>query len=331
MKVFIIGAGTTGLYLAWKLAEKGHKVTIFEKRNNIGKEVCSGLFSERILEFIPESQNLIQKEIESCFIHFPRKTIKIKFQKRFFLINHFKLDNLVAKLAQQSGVNIKLGKIIKILPEDFDSHVKSIPSFAQKNNNNSYSLGTERIIGCDGAQSTVRKLLKLPDPKLFLGIQGFLPKKDSSSFVETWPTKLGFIWKIPRDTEIEYGIIEEPKYAKKIFSDFLTKKEIYLSEIKSAFIPQGLIIPKNQRITLCGDATGLTKPWSGGGVIWSLFAADLLLKNFPDFIKYKNAVEKTFLPKINFSNIIKKIVYFSGFNIPWVIPKEVKIDGDFLK
>ncbi len=63
MKIAIIGAGTCGLYLGWKLAEKKHKVTIFEKKKEIGQEVCSGLFSQRILKFLPQSRKLIQNRI----------------------------------------------------------------------------------------------------------------------------------------------------------------------------------------------------------------------------------------------------------------------------
>ena len=63
MRVAIIGAGICGLYLAWKLSEKGAEATVFEKRDKIGKEVCSGLFSERILKFVPQSRELIQHEI----------------------------------------------------------------------------------------------------------------------------------------------------------------------------------------------------------------------------------------------------------------------------
>jgi len=62
MKVAIIGAGINGLYLSWKLSEMGHQVTVFEKREKIGKEVCSGLISDRILEFIPESKDLIKNQ-----------------------------------------------------------------------------------------------------------------------------------------------------------------------------------------------------------------------------------------------------------------------------
>jgi len=95
-------------------------------------------------------------------------------------------------------------------------------------------------------------------------------------------------------------------------------------------IPQGLMIPESEKITLCGDAAGLTKPWSGGGVIWGLTSAEILLKNFPDFLKYQKEMKKTFLPKIIFSKIATKIVYLLGFNFPWILPKNVKIESDFL-
>ena len=97
-----------------------------------------------------------------------------------------------------------------------------------------------------------------------------------------------------------------------------------------ALIPQGFAIPKDEKITLCGDAAGLTKPWSGGGVIWGLTAADLLLKNFPDFVRYRQAAKKFFLPEIVLSKIAIKAVYFLGFKLPWLLPEKIKMDGDFI-
>jgi len=309
MKVAIVGAGIIGLYLAWKLAEKGEEVIVFEKKEKIGKEACSGLFSERILDFIPQSQKLIQNKIEYCLIHFPKGTLKIQFSKPFFAMSHSELDNLVADLAEKAGVKIILNHSVNSLPEGFD-----------------------RIIGCDGAMSRVRKNLGLKEPQFRLGIQGFVKEKNSSDrrHVETWPTISGFLWKIPRGLETEYGIIEKPQKARIIFEEFLQRKNISLERINSALVPQGLILSSDPSITLCGDAAGLTKPWSGGGVIWGLLASNLLLKNFPDFLKYKNRMKKFFLPKIIFSEIATKIVYFLGFKIPWIFPKVVKIEGDFL-
>jgi len=312
MKVVIIGAGITGLYLAWKLAEKGHEITVFEKKEKIGKEVCSGLFSKKILEFIPESENLIQNEIKFVLIHFPKRTSRVNFSKKFLVMDHAELDNLAVNLARKYGAQILLGN--KVTSQDL---------ITLQNN-------FDRIIGCDGALSEVRKNLGAKESQFRLGIQGFVIENNRQDLVEAWPVKKGFIWKIPRGNMTEYGIISSPNEAKKSFDDFCQKSKPHLQEIKSALIPQGLIIPKTEKITLCGDAAGLTKPWSGGGVIWGLMAADLLLKNFPDFLKYKKAVENFFSGKIFFSKTMTHLVYFLGFKIPWFLPKESKIEGDFL-
>lgn len=329
MKVAIIGAGICGLYLAWKLSEKGHKVLVFEKKERIGNDVCSGLFSQRILEFIPESRKLIQNEIKFVLLHFPKKTVTVRFSKNFFVMNHFELDKLTDSLAQKAGAEIVLNHNISSIPEELG------PSSSVKGE------GFDRIIGCDGANSFVRRSLGLPEPKYRLGIQGFTEARPLSAsgeqfsassvdYVEIWPCKNGFIWKIPRGNEIEYGIVAEPKSAKMIFDNFLGKNNILLERTRSKIVPQDLIIPSNVSITLCGDASGLTKPWSGGGVIWGLKAAEILLKTFPDFLAYRKSVKRFFSPKIIFSKTAVKLVYFLGYKMPWFLPKKTRMESDFL-
>jgi digeranylgeranylglycerophospholipid reductase len=321
MKIAIIGGGISGLYLAWKLSERGEEVWLFEKKNEIGNKVCSGLVSERILEFIPESKKLIRNEINSAFLHFPQKTIKINFSKKFLLISHFDLDRLVFELAQKAGAKIILNNNITSIPKGFD-----------------------RIIGCDGANSFIRNDLNPLKLKHRLGILGFVKIYSSQNhkekisenilpnlgYVETWPCEKGFLWKIPYKEKTEYGIISTPLKAKKIFDNFLIKNKIFLEEEKSKLIPQNYYIPKDKSITLCGDSAGLTKPWSGGGIIWGLKAAEILLKTFPDFRSYKKSMDRYFLPKIFFAQKAVKLVYFLGFKAPWLLPKNNKIESDFL-
>lgn len=299
MKIAIVGGGINGLYLGWKLSEKNHQVTIFERKKQIGENaVCSGLFSQRILDFIPQSQNLIKNKINYVLINFPKKTIRVNFSKEFFVMDHGQLDRLVSILAQKSGAMIFLGRNINQIPESFD-----------------------RIIGCDGANSFIRRSLGLKEPKYKLGILNIVEGRGSKDFVEVWPAKTGFFWRIPRGENTEQGTINSLDSLKD-----LPKKRGGRAKV----IPQGLIVPNHSSITLCGDAAGLTKPWSGGGVIWGLLAADILLKTFPDFKKYRKSVRRFFIPKIIISKLGTKLIYFVGFRTPWLLPKRAGIESDFL-
>lgn len=312
MKTAIIGGGVCGLYLAKNLAQRGIKITILERKKTIGKACCSGLFSERLFDHLPEAKPLATNKIRRAVIHFPKKKVELRFRQPFYIIEHAQLDLLVAALAAQAGADIRVNQ---------DIDLAKFEGITQK---------FDRIIGADGALSVTRKFLGLTDPEFWLGIQYFENKRDQSDHVETWATKNGFLWRIPRGGDVEWGIMEKPAAARKLFDGFMAQQGLKPDRLVSAIIPQGFILPKNDKITLCGDASGLTKPWSGGGVIWNLKQADILLKNFPDFLKYKREAESFFNFRVVTGKLAKTAAYAAGFNFGGIIPSKVNLDGDFL-
>ncbi len=304
-KTAIVGAGTVGLYLAWKLSKLGHKVVVFEKKSEIGIKVCSGLISERLLNFVPLTEELIEHRINSCLIHFPKKEITLKMKPVHLIIDRQKLNVFLSSLARDSGAEILFGQ-------------STVP------------FGFDRVIGCDGALSETRKELGLPQPSFRLGLQFFYSQEDYSRQVDTWPIDSGFYWKIPRGGNIEYGAMGKVESVKKEFLKFLSRDNISVPEkIEAALIPQGLILPKTGKTTLCGDAMGLTKPWSGGGVIWGLTAADILLESFPDFGEYSKKTKRFFLPKLYKAKISVPLTYILGNNCPFLLPSRISRDNDF--
>lgn len=321
MKIGIVGCGINGSYLAWKLS-KEHDVTVFEKKKKIGKEVCSGLVSERLWNFIPKSEKLIINKIDEAVLHFPKKEVRLRFFPKMLVLNRKPLDRYVASLAEKNGAKIMLGTEVKKV-----YHVRGMkPQISVSGKVHEFDY----LIGSDGYFSVVRKNLGIKDPKYRLGIYTYVNKKTDSHSADIYPTKNGFCWIIPRKRNFEYGILEDPGVASKMFKSFCRKKRVRPKKIYSYVVPMDLIDAQKGRIALCGDVIGLTKPWSGGGVLWSMKADDILLKNFPNFRKYENRLRSYFGPKIFYSKIIQWLGKSAANKIPDIVPDQVDFDGDWV-
>ena len=321
MKIGIVGSGINGSYLAWRLSEK-HKVTLFEKRKTVGKEVCSGLVSKRIWNFIPENNKIVEHMIDEISLNFRKKKYVLDINPKMLVLDRIKQDQYILSLARENGVDVKLETEVKRVFQ-----VKKMkPQLSTKNNTYEFDY----IIGCDGNFSVVRESLGIRAPKTRLGIYTLVNKKSDSNRVETYPTENGFCWKIPRKNKIEYGVLEKPEVAKKTFEKFCRIRRIKPRKVKSYVVPSGLVESQKGKIALCGDAIGLTKPWSGGGVIWGLVACDILIKNFPNFVRYEEEVNKQFGSKMLVSRIFEKTGRFMANNFHYLIPKNIYFDGDWL-
>ena len=326
MRVGIIGAGITGSYLAWKLAEAGHDVMVFEKKPKTGKEACSGLISKRVWNFIPKKKELIEHVIDKAVIHFPKKKIELTFSPEMHVIDRPALDRYVAEIAASKGAKFFYNYEFKKLFH-YVGHKPQISMAAEKG---SVAMEFDKIIGCDGALSALRKQMRKKDPQYRLGLEFYQNKKNESKSVDIWPMGQGFAWRIPRGGRVEYGILDDPKNAKKNFDRFCRRLKIKKQSVFSAVVPRGLVLSDRMDVALVGDAAGMTKPWSGGGVIWGLTAADMLIKSFPNFKKYHRKADRFYSPKIFYSGIIEKIGIFIGNNIPILVPKKLEIDSDWV-
>jgi flavin-dependent dehydrogenase len=311
MKVAVVGGGPIGSYIAWRLGERGIEVTLFEKRKTPQKP-CSGLFSRRILNFFPLPKKFVENEITNVKIIFPKKEVEIEFDPPLLAVNRKEFDKYLFRAASKHA---------KIVHGEVERVSKDGRVFLQGK-----SEKFDYIIACDGAFSIVRRSLGIPDPEFFLGMQFFTNEKSRDTTAFTWPTSNGFFWKIPRGKRTEYGIMEKPVGAKEKLFSFCKKLKVRPEKIEGAVIPVGLRTSPYERIFLCGDAAGLCKPWSGGGVIWGLTAAEILLENFPNLKKATLEVKKKFDSKIRFSKFIASIVRKRSY----FIPRKVKIDTDWL-
>ncbi len=319
MRVCIVGAGICGSYLAWRLKQAYPEVDIkvFEQKKRLGKP-CSGLVSERIWEFIPENKKLVKNRIKKVKVHYPKKTVSLWFEPEMLVFDRPQLDKYVSSLALKEGVKINFGEKVErvFLLKKYKPQVK-----AEKLEEFDY------LIGCDGANSVVRTSLS-KNSKNRLGILAY--GKGVKKYAEVFPTKNGFAWAIPHNSRqniVEYGVVENISRASEVFKRFWGKKR--LRRLRSAIIPNSLVFAEHPRVALCGDAAGLTKPWSGGGIIWGLTAAEILVKTFPNFKKYEKQIRKKFGPVIFVSRLAVLAAGLAGKHLPLLL-KDRKIDSDWL-
>lgn len=326
MKIGIIGCGIVGAYLAWKLA-KEHEVFVFEERKRIGGKPCSGLISERLWNFIPKNKRLLKHKIRYCNINFPKKTTTLYFNPKMMVIDRSGLDRHVTRLAQKEGAKIYKGYKAKRM----FFHGRKRPQISFENKKRTKVFEFDRIIGADGALSFVRKEVGAKEPEFRLGIYTYKRQRNKRNVVETFPLRNGFSWKIPRKDNIEVGAIENKKKTSKEFEKVRRKFKIAKKSRKhSALIPMGVVTTNSKTVALCGDAAGLTKPWSGGGVIWGLTAADILVSSFPNFKAYNKKIKKRFVSQVMIGRLMNKAVIFTGKMLPWFLPHEIRFDSDFM-
>jgi flavin-dependent dehydrogenase len=320
MRVGIIGCSINGAYLAYRLTKDGHDVTVFEAKDEIGGKPCSGLVSERIWDFIPRNDSLIENKISAVELRFPNKKVEVEFSPNMLAVDRNGLDKYVAQLAEKAGAKIKLGhRAVKIIAVG-----KSKPHLVVETGGRTAVQEFDRIVGCDGANSFVREQAGAPRPSFRLGIYKTLKKKGKKGIVEVTPTSDGFRWKIPRGRTVEIGALEKPDKAKIAF------KGPKQGRLRSAIIPEGLTVSRDNRLALCGDAAGLAKPWSGGGIIWGMIAANLLAASKLDIARYNRLLERRFGARIFFSRLARKTVYMLGNYAPFLLPRKAIMDSDCL-
>ncbi len=323
MKVAVIGCSVNGAYTAYTLSKAGHEVTVFDRKTKIGGKACSGLVSQRIWNYIPENEKLLENVVNSVKVNFPSKTTQVIFKPRMLALNRGGLDEYVASVAKEAGTEIKLGH-----------------SFIGFDNGNNITLRTQHngkeevenfdfLVGSDGSTSAVRNQVCGLQPKFRLGLYCYAQEDSKQDWADVWATDFGFFWRIPRGDHSEYGVIEKPDVARKGFDNFARDKNIKVEQIFSAVVPEGLCLSNNSKVALCGDAAGLTKPHSGGGILWGFAAADLLVKSNLDVAKYNSALKRKFGSKLAGLSKLTKFVNFMGNNAAFLMPKRINFDNDW--
>ena len=282
--VIIVGAGPTGGRAATHLASLGHSVLMLEEHSEIGRPFqCAGLVTPKALHEVGLYDSVLE-EIDGALIHGPGGNlvpVGTDGKLRTYVVCRKKFDQGVVQQAMEAGASLWLNsqpRSAETTPEGVTIDIES--------NGDEMTLKCKLLIGCDGAHSWTRRYFKMGRPKeMMIGFQAeVLGYKGTNRWLEmysgseiapgffAWVIPSGFgshrigIWSTPerlngRSVEQCYDDLLVHPLWKDRFQDI---KEIarFCGPIPSGMVKKTV----GNRIMLLGDAAGMAKPTTGGGI-----------------------------------------------------------------
>ncbi|ERH13305.1 MAG: geranylgeranyl reductase family [halophilic archaeon J07HB67] len=277
----VVGVGPAGARFARRAAEAGYDVLALEKGEVGDPLACSGHVSTDLWEYVPDTarDRLFQNRIYGADFHVGGPdTDPHRFYKReevSNVIDRVELDRTLADAAREAGADVREGHTVTAVTEHTD-HVTAAVSTAD----GTTSFEAKLLAGADGPVSRVRGEVGLPEPgELLHGVLAFDDTPDGGDHVDVHLTAPRFFaWRIPRgDAGVEYGLAAPPSASVTDMFDRLTAAyDVETDRFCSGAIPVGPPqATTSGRTFLLGDAAAQTKPFTGGGILYGMRAADV--------------------------------------------------------
>ena len=277
----VVGVGPAGARFARRAAEAHYDVLALEK-GTIGEPLaCSGHVSTDIWEYVPgdAKERLLQNRVYGADFHVGGPgSPSNRFYKREEIsnvIDRVELDRTLADAAREAGADVREGHTVTRV-EERPGYVEVTASVR----GDEETFEARMVAGADGPVSRVRTQLDLPDPDETLhGVLAFTDEEDHGDYVDVHLTAPRFFaWRIPRgDAGVEYGLAAPPGHeVNELFDRLTAEYDVETDRFCSGAIPIG---PPERTVAtrgfLLGDAAAQTKPFTGGGILYGMRAADV--------------------------------------------------------
>ncbi len=275
----VIGGGPVGCYTACQLAEAGFHVALFEKNEEIGREViCTGIIGTQAFQEFPLPRKAIIGEVKNITFFSP-SFLALRYtssQSIAYVVNRSIFDKAIAKLAREKGVEIQLGQWIRKIRIEQDEVEVEIDGMDRKRakvailaTGVNYSLHSQ--VGLDAPPSFVQgaqteaQIESLKEIEIYLG-----------SFI----TSGSFAWIVPLNgNKARIGNLTKREgrfYLRKFLEKLKGRLKEKQTQIRCKSIAYGAAKKcVAHRILSVGEAAGQVKTTTGGGIFYGLIGSQI--------------------------------------------------------
>ncbi len=284
MDIIIAGCGIAGCYTGQLLKKRGLNPSLFEEHPDIGKPLqCAGLIGRETVNTsqIPFPEEVIMRRVDGARFYLGSEWFEIERTKAAYVIDRVELDRFFSR-----GLNVHTREKITGIEEGPPVRVTTTKGM--------YTCDV--LLGCDGPFSMVRKNLNFSVKASFYpGAQYVVNVAPEDDFIELHVKKPFFFWLIP-DTEetIRIGFIGPDPFHE--LDRFMERREIKgeILDKQAGVIPLGYGSIAKKNVALLGDAACQVKPMTGGGIFYSMKAAEMVVDYLGDLSQYEKKWKESF-------------------------------------
>ncbi len=296
--VVIIGAGPGGLHAARELAKRGFDVAVLEEHARIGAPVhCTGVLASDALQEFGLPSNSVLNELHTARFYSPSgQTFDYTTEHvEAVVVDRLVFDETLKLEALSAGATI-MGDSRVTAIETGDHAVRVSLSNAER------PLQARACILACGANYALQRTLGLGTPTVFLqSAQAEVPAQITTDHVEihfgSEIAPKGFAWvvPVPRGSEnyVRIGLMCEGSNAAALFHRFAERvssrwgvSPVAIVEPRRKMLPLAPISRTyGNRLLVVGDAAGLVKPTTGGGIYYSVLTAGIAARVLADLLR----------------------------------------------
>ena len=276
----IVGGGPAGLYAAGELARAGAHVVVVEEHPTIGEPVhCTGVLAASAFDEFRIPTHSVLNELRTVQFYAPAG-FAIGYSTpttEAVVIDRARFDADLAARATSAGATLHRGARATALTVDEDAVSLAVGDEILR--------GRTCVLAC-GAHYAFQRRVGLGMPRLMLNsAQAELPAsrlRDVEVHFGSAIAPAGFAWAVPVQRDRPYvrvGVMCEGDAAR-MFQRMLEAIAPRWGVDATAPQPRQKVLPLaplkqtyTDRVVVLGDAAGLVKPTTGGGIYYSLVSA----------------------------------------------------------